>query len=76
MAGAAVCAMLAVAYALTGAWIVFSTKMGPIVATLTPTHGVHSGDVVGVAAMVMAGVFTIAAAALAAPSPAPGAGWR
>lgn len=30
---------LAIAY-----WIVFVTRIGPVVMVLSPTHGVHSGD--------------------------------
>lgn len=62
--GSVGCAAAAVAYLLTGWWVVFGIRIGPILTSLTPTNGVHSGDFIGVGALTLGGVFAIAAATL------------
>ena len=47
----AIGAWLAAAY--VSLWFAANTEVGPIIAVLSPTHGVHEGDVV----VVLAGAF-------------------
>lgn len=55
LAGSAAALVLTVLYLGTAAWIVLEQRWGPVVATISERHGmgVHSGDVVGVAAGVL-----------------------
>lgn len=64
LAGAATCAALAIGYLITAWWIVFQIRVGPVVATLTETNGVHSGDVIGIFALGLGVVFAIGSAML------------
>lgn len=64
LAAAATCAALAVGYAAAAWWVVFSQRWGPVVAVIDEQAGmgVHSGDVIGVLAAVMAvvcGLFAV-----------------
>ena len=50
MTGARGSGPLAMFAMASGAWIVLVQKWGPVVATVSPGHGVHTGDALGVAA--------------------------
>jgi hypothetical protein len=50
----------------TSLWVAANTKIGPTVANLSPTHGIHTGDVVIVCAGVAA-ASVVTAAALRSP---------
>jgi hypothetical protein len=52
--------LLAGALSALAVLIIFAMKIGAVVATITPEHGVHSGDLIGLIAL-------LGAAALAAP---------
>lgn len=54
--GSALCAVLAVAYAAFGWWVIFDQRWGPVVGVIDERAGmgVHSGDIVGVLAGLMA----------------------
>jgi hypothetical protein len=43
----------AILCAAVSAWVVFVARIGPVVAVLTPTHGVHAGDVLAVPCLVL-----------------------
>ena len=64
LAGAAVCAALALAYLAVAWWIIFDIRIGPVVGTITETHGVHSGDMLGVASFGLGTAFALGAAML------------
>lgn len=52
-----VCALSALACLCVSWWIIFQASIGPVVATLTTSHGVHSGDVFGLCAMALSFAF-------------------
>ena len=64
LAGAAVCAALALGYLAVAWWIIFDIRVGPVIGTLTETHGVHSGDMLGVASFGLGTAFALGAAML------------
>lgn len=64
LVGSATCAALALAYLAAAWWIIFDIRIGPIVATLTTTHGVHSGDVFGLMSLVLGVMFAVGSAVL------------
>jgi hypothetical protein len=63
---AALLAALAVAYLAVGWQIVFDVKIGATVMVLTATHGVHQGDVLGVAAFMFGAVCAVGSVVSAA----------
>ncbi|HUR23920.1 MAG TPA: hypothetical protein VMZ73_08630 [Acidimicrobiales bacterium] len=54
------CAMATLAFLRVGLWVLFEARIGPVVATLTGSHGVHSGDVLGVGSVALAAAFAAA----------------
>lgn len=64
LAGAAVCAALAVAYLAVAWWIIFDIRIGPVIGTITETNGVHSGDFLGLASFGLGTAFALGAAML------------
>lgn len=62
--GAATCAGLAFAYLAVAWWVVFDIRIGPVIASLSETHGVHSGDMLGVVALALGVAFAIGSAML------------
>lgn len=64
LVGSALCAAIAFAYLATAWWIVFDIRVGRVVATLTETQGIHSGDMLGVVSMFFGVVFAIGSAML------------
>lgn len=64
LAGAAVCAALALAYLAVAWWIIFDIRIGPVVGTITETRGVHSGDFLGLASFGLGTAFALVAAML------------
>src|SRR5688572_14000834 len=64
IAAAAACAAIALAYLAVGWWIVFDIRVGPVVASLTDTQGVHSGDFLGLASFLLGLGFALGSAML------------
>lgn len=62
--GAATCAAMALAYLGVAWWVVFDIRIGPVIATLTETHGVHSGDMIGIVSLFLGVAFAIGSAML------------
>ena len=62
---ASVLALVAVAYLLVGWWVIFDIRIGPTVAVITPTHGVHTGDMVGLGALVLGALAGVVSVCLA-----------
>ncbi len=46
-------AVVALACLSVGWWIIFHARIGPVVATITAGHGVHTGDVFGLCAVAL-----------------------
>ncbi len=64
------CALAALVCLRIGWWVLFQARIGPVVATLTGSHGVHSGDVIGVGSVAV-GLALAAGAYALARRPAP-----
>lgn len=70
-AGPLASALAALAFLRVAWWVIFQVRIGPVVATVTGSHGVHSGDVLGVGSAVLGLAFAAGAYSLSRrPRPA------
>jgi hypothetical protein len=60
------CGALSIAYLLAAYWVVFQLRIGPVVAVISSREGwgIHTGDVLGVAAAAMGALLAVRAATM------------